>query len=274
VEIAGHTDIRGSDGFNMNLSQRRAQSVVNYLASHFQVQRERLHPVGYGERVPLCSTQSTEACHSLNRRVEVVSRTMAREGPRTRGLGDTVDFRARSGSKIAMELGFFRRKGGSNQVELLLEDGSLRSRSDGYFLFFRPEQDCFVYVLQQDSSGKTVLLTPSMGGSGAVKAGGDYWLPGFGKAYTLDDTKGQEILYILATAEPLDFASIDLPLSQQVRGAVNSLRTRSIRVIPPGASMDSAPQEALQADKARLQGFLEKTEGTSGWVRIFAFQHD
>ncbi len=70
VEVAGHTDERGSAEYNEGLSQRRMNSVVDYLVSH-GIDRDRLEPVGYGERELLdedCGTD--ENCHQLNRRVE------------------------------------------------------------------------------------------------------------------------------------------------------------------------------------------------------------
>ncbi|MCD7972313.1 MAG: OmpA family protein [Candidatus Azobacteroides sp.] len=51
IELAAHTDMRGSDEYNMNLSQRRAKSVVDYLING-GIDPERLTPVGYGESVP------------------------------------------------------------------------------------------------------------------------------------------------------------------------------------------------------------------------------
>lgn len=51
VEIRSHTDQRGSDSYNLKLSQRRAQSVVDYLIAH-DIPMERLVPKGYGETKP------------------------------------------------------------------------------------------------------------------------------------------------------------------------------------------------------------------------------
>jgi len=73
IEIMSHTDARGSDDYNMALSQRRAQSVVNYLASK-GISRDRLVPTGYGETrlINRCSNgvNCTEAEHQQNRRTE------------------------------------------------------------------------------------------------------------------------------------------------------------------------------------------------------------
>jgi peptidoglycan-associated lipoprotein len=51
VELASHTDSRGTDAFNDTLSQRRAQSVVNYLIER-GIDSRRLVASGYGKRVP------------------------------------------------------------------------------------------------------------------------------------------------------------------------------------------------------------------------------
>ena len=51
IELASHCDYRGKDEYNERLSQRRAESVVNYLIGH-GIEKERLSPVGYGEKRP------------------------------------------------------------------------------------------------------------------------------------------------------------------------------------------------------------------------------
>lgn len=51
IEIRSHTDFRGTDKYNEDLSQRRAQSVVDYLIEH-GIPMERLVPKGYGEKMP------------------------------------------------------------------------------------------------------------------------------------------------------------------------------------------------------------------------------
>lgn len=51
IELSSHCDYRGNDQYNMGLSQRRAESVVNYLIAH-GIAKDRLSPVGYGESKP------------------------------------------------------------------------------------------------------------------------------------------------------------------------------------------------------------------------------
>ncbi|QGZ95479.1 OmpA family protein [Terricaulis silvestris] len=69
VEIEGHTDWIGSDGYNDGLSRRRAQAVVEWLVAR-GIERERISAVGRGESEPV-ATNATAAGRQLNRRVEV-----------------------------------------------------------------------------------------------------------------------------------------------------------------------------------------------------------
>ncbi len=70
IQLASHTDCRASNAYNQDLSQKRAQSAVEYLISK-GIDASRLEAKGYGETVPeancLC-TRCTEVEHQANRR--------------------------------------------------------------------------------------------------------------------------------------------------------------------------------------------------------------
>jgi OOP family OmpA-OmpF porin len=74
VRVEGHTDSIGSEQYNLKLSQRRAEAVVNYLVGQ-GIEASRLEPVGYGESEPVASNATKEGRYR-NRRVEleVISR--------------------------------------------------------------------------------------------------------------------------------------------------------------------------------------------------------
>ena len=69
IDVYGHTDSMGSDAYNQSLSERRAQAVADYLASHGVV-AARLGTRGYGETQPIASND-TEEGRAANRRVEI-----------------------------------------------------------------------------------------------------------------------------------------------------------------------------------------------------------
>lgn len=69
IDVYGHTDSTGTDEYNQSLSERRADSVANFLANS-GVQRARVETRGYGESQPIASN-STEEGRATNRRVEL-----------------------------------------------------------------------------------------------------------------------------------------------------------------------------------------------------------
>jgi len=69
IVVAGHTDSDGSASYNLDLSERRAQSIKNYLVQR-GVSSRRIRTVGYGESEPVASN-NTERGKARNRRVEI-----------------------------------------------------------------------------------------------------------------------------------------------------------------------------------------------------------
>jgi outer membrane protein OmpA-like peptidoglycan-associated protein len=69
VEVAGHTDSTGSDSHNMNLSQRRANTVGEYLYTQ-GIMDQRIITIGLGEHHPIADNSTSEG-RQLNRRVEI-----------------------------------------------------------------------------------------------------------------------------------------------------------------------------------------------------------
>ncbi len=69
--VNGHTDAKGSDDYNVELSQRRANAVVQYLVSQHDIEAKRLKAIGFGESA-LKDWNDGES--AANRRVEIVNR--------------------------------------------------------------------------------------------------------------------------------------------------------------------------------------------------------
>lgn len=68
IVIQGHTDDKGSNSYNQSLSERRANTVSNYLIAH-NIKNSRISTVGFGETAPKYSND-TENGRAQNRRVE------------------------------------------------------------------------------------------------------------------------------------------------------------------------------------------------------------
>jgi outer membrane protein OmpA-like peptidoglycan-associated protein len=70
VEVQGHTDEQGDDDYNLDLSKRRAATVMRYLREH-GIAEARITSQGYGEKKPVDS-RHTQAAYKVNRRVAFV----------------------------------------------------------------------------------------------------------------------------------------------------------------------------------------------------------
>jgi outer membrane protein OmpA-like peptidoglycan-associated protein len=73
IRVEGHTDTQGSESYNLQLSQKRAEAVKNALIQQ-GVDERRISAIGYGESQPI----STE--HAINRRVNIVISPIRQEG--------------------------------------------------------------------------------------------------------------------------------------------------------------------------------------------------
>lgn len=69
--IEGHSDNVGDPEYNLNLSQRRAESVVNHLVETYNIDRSRLTAKGYGLANPVADN-STDAGRQANRRIDAI----------------------------------------------------------------------------------------------------------------------------------------------------------------------------------------------------------
>ena len=69
IVVAGHTDSRGSDAYNQALSERRANSVAQYLEPK-GIAAARIDAVGFGEKYPIADNGTADG-RALNRRVEL-----------------------------------------------------------------------------------------------------------------------------------------------------------------------------------------------------------
>lgn len=70
LEVQGHADERGTDAYNIQLSRRRAEAVVDYLQQQ-GIDEERLRSRGFGAERPVAEGDTPED-HRRNRRVEFV----------------------------------------------------------------------------------------------------------------------------------------------------------------------------------------------------------
>jgi len=71
IEIIGHTANSGKEGYDMLLSQKRADSVRRYLVENFGIEKSRVHALGYGASQPIILNKSKTE-QKKNERIEIV----------------------------------------------------------------------------------------------------------------------------------------------------------------------------------------------------------
>ncbi len=71
IEIQGHTDSTGEEGYNLILGKKRADAVVDYLYKKHHVPLHRMQSVSWGSSAPVADNKTSEA-RSQNRRVEIL----------------------------------------------------------------------------------------------------------------------------------------------------------------------------------------------------------
>ncbi|MDR4492937.1 MAG: OmpA family protein [Nitrospirales bacterium] len=71
LTIEGHTDVRGTESYNMVLGAKRAQAVKEYL-KNLGILPTRVNVVSYGKVLMLCEMDDESTCHQYNRRAELL----------------------------------------------------------------------------------------------------------------------------------------------------------------------------------------------------------
>ncbi|MCP5053470.1 MAG: OmpA family protein, partial [bacterium] len=77
VVISGHTDSKGSENYNQDLSGKRAESVKNWLIKNTGVDEKSLETIGWGESKPVAPNTNPDGSDNpggqqKNRRVEII----------------------------------------------------------------------------------------------------------------------------------------------------------------------------------------------------------
>lgn len=96
IELSSHTDCRGSNKTNLELSQHRAESVVHYIVHRSRINRNRIKAKGYGETRPVNTcidgVECSDEAHQQNRRTEFTLIDIQKENDpyRERTLADIM----------------------------------------------------------------------------------------------------------------------------------------------------------------------------------------
>ncbi len=244
IEMAGHCDERGTEEYNLRLSERRVESAVYYLSGGHQIAQQRVVGYGYGKSRPKIPNARTKPEHAANRRVEIrlldgppPAKIPAAESPVSRGVEPKV---VSGGGRLAIEWGVLHTNG--TRMQLIADDGTANLRSgDTYRIYVRPGATSYVYIYQIDSTGEGLWLFPSTHslGSNPLSAS-DSWFPDPDRSFELaplsDGRPIQEVIHLIASTVPVPELEELLAKSDAEPAAVISRfelgATRGQRVVP------------------------------------------
>jgi outer membrane protein OmpA-like peptidoglycan-associated protein len=234
VLVEGHTDNLGSDAFNQQLSERRAEAVKRYLVEKLTIDSSRLETKGVGKSRPLDDvSQQTEEGRALNRRVVFVN--LGQAGAEA-AASDT------GGGDLNLEVVVRYEKGGQTGV---LAPGDVLTPADNYRVTFTANRDGYVYIYQVDATGKVDPIFPNQSYTPAanpVVSRRPYAIPPEGQWLSLDETQGREEIIVVASKTQLsDPKAIALDLGEgSMRGGIQEVAsvTRGVKPVSrPGAAV-------------------------------------
>lgn len=218
LRVEGHTDDRGPDEYNQDLSLRRAQSVKAYLLAK-AIPEDLVEPFGWGESRPSHSN-STDAGRAQNRRVDFVFREHLQPGAssETRQLLQTNQTFLRTNFKASLV----------NTGGMLENDAiNVLNEGDGFRMDIDVLESCFVSIVYLDTSNTPIWLYPSLDDS-VPQGVWSYYpdtirIPEDPDAYFfLDDSKGREYVVVFSAQSPIENANGLVSSFNTLKGSLNS----------------------------------------------------
>lgn len=275
--IEGHTDLRGNETYNLDLSRRRAHRVAAALVRDHEIPRERLAIQAVGEMRPL-KRGYTEADHASNRRVEIVRVDTQRlaallaQGEAEALTSYPLTASTPSYRALVLETGVFYEDPESRPR--ILPEGAILRSGDGYRVYFEPEQSCYVYIVQIGASGQIYRLFPNPNygtRENYVAAHTARWIPE-DEWFYLDQTKGEEAIYFIATRTPgKDIEQIFSPKKQLIL----DIDLRRDRTSTRGVEGIRASKHAPKPDRPpRLPSVEEIPQQGFEFAQRFSFRHE
>ena len=164
-----------------------------------------------------------------------------------------------------------------NKVTLLEADGVLTG-DDHYGIFFEPESDAWVYILQRDSTKKIDVLFPNPTHSdqtNPVSGGTPVWIPNdVNTWFKLDENVGPESFFVVAAREQdkdLE-AIIARPERVAVLGGLESLLKQKERGVGGSEKLDEEPRILSDGSTIQLEQHLLHADGDD-FVYALPFEH-
>lgn len=178
-----------------------------------------------------------------------------------------------------VELRLMILKRDSDDNVTVLEKGGVLTSDDHYGIFFEPESDAWVYILQRDSTTAIDVLFPNPAFSdqtNPVSGGTPVWLPkDVNTWFRLDKNVGSESFFVVASREQDDNleAIIARPDRVEVLGGLESLLKVEDRGVGGSETLDEEPRVFSDGSTVSLEQQLLRTDGDA-FVYALPFEHE
>jgi len=153
-------------------------------------------------------------------------------------------------------------------------EGEVLRSGDGYALFIRPSDQCWVYVYQIDAVGNCYQLFPNEDfntETNPMIIGDGYWIPNSRELFYLDETTGRETIYIFAALEKIaEFEKTDTELTKSDLDDVIQFKKMGVAGVKPKRNTQ---QETPPKKTTNLVDIKNKLQGEGAFVNQTWFWH-
>ena len=175
----------------------------------------------------------------------------------------------------------YRPMGDGSWVERHLEAGSVVRADEEFQIWFKPDRDCYAYVINRDASGAVYVLFPHQKAvSNRLEAGRAYMLPSEDQAYQLDAVTGPETFYLAVSPRPM----VDLewiisrikqadgtPKEEMVAMLEGTLRVRGAR--GAGRVVPGRKQQVQTPGGRATEQVTQMLQGKGALMRVITLDH-
>ena len=158
-----------------------------------------------------------------------------------------------------------------------LGSGSVVKAGDAFQIWFKPDRDCYAYVINRDASGAIYVLFPHQQAiSNRLEAGRSYTLPGHDQAYQFDDISGVETFYLAVS--PVKMADLEWMITRIQQGAGASMAamldgTLKARMRGAGTVVPGQKRQVKMPDGQVAEQVTEMLVGNGAMVQVFMLEH-
>lgn len=158
--------------------------------------------------------------------------------------------------KLSLDV-FFHYEDEQGRMQVMTE-GSVLKSGDGYAIYVKPSDSCYLYVYQVDALGKSFRLFPNSDfqtGANPLSPASDLWIPNNKDLFKLDETTGKEYFHIFASPDRIVEFEREGAVNLQKRDIAGVISIKKMGVAGLTAKRDA---EKVVAPKGRQAGEVKK----------------